>query len=481
MRKDRQHFYIGGSWVKPSTDRRIEVISPNTGEVIGSVPEGVEADIDLAVARAQKALREPHGWSCWSREDRAAALERLAAELDRRSDDMAHTVSWQNGVPIAFTGLTEGGYPQIVLRYYAGLIRTLAQEEERPGVLGRPVRVQKVPVGVVGAIIPWNAPQGLGAMKYAPALAAGCTIVLKPSPETVFDAYLLAEAAEAANLPPGVVNIVPGGREAGAHLVAHPGTDKIAFTGSPEAGRIVGETCGRLLKPVTLELGGKSAAIILDDADLDLAKIGEDLFRATLLNNGQVCYLGTRILAPRSRYAEVVDLFTTLASSLKVGDSLDETTRLGPLVSARQRDRVEGYIAQGKIGGARVTTGGGRPEGLDAGWFVEATVFADVDNRDVIAREEIFGPVLSIIGYGDDDDAIAIANDSEFGLGGTVWTSDRDRGIAVARRVQSGNVGINYFMPDPAAPFGGIKASGLGKELGPEGLDAYFKTKSIFL
>jgi aldehyde dehydrogenase (NAD+) len=275
-----------------------------------------------------------------------------------------------------------------------------------------------------------------------------------------------------------VVNIVPAGREVGAYLVEHPSVDKIAFTGSSAAGRTIARRCGELLRPVTLELGGKSAAIVLDDADLSQSM--EGLFAATLLNNGQTCYLGTRVLAPRSRYNEVLEVFSGLAGALQVGDSLDPSTQIGPMASARQRERVEGYIEKGRAEGARVVSGGGRPEHQDRGWFVQPTIFADVDNSYTIAREEIFGPVLSVIPYEGVDEAVAIANDSEFGLGGSVWTDDHERGEAVARRVQTGSIGINHYALDPAAPFGGVKASGLGRELGPEGLMAYLQVQSIY-
>jgi aldehyde dehydrogenase (NAD+) len=376
--------------------------------------------------------------------------------------------------------MLEGGFPVIVLRYLAGLLDGASFEEEQPGFLGGTNIVRREPIGVVGAIVPWNYPQTLGAFKYGAALAAGCTVVMKPSPETVLDAFLLAEAIEAAGLPGGVINIVPGGRELGAYLVEHRDVDKVAFTGSTAAGRRVAEACGRLLRPVTLELGGKSAAIILEDADLDLGKIGNDLFAATLVNNGQTCYLGTRVLAPRSRYTEVVDTLAAFASSLAVGDALDPTTQIGPMASQRHRDRVEGYIAKGASDGARLVTGGGRPDGLDRGWFVEPTVFAEVDNAATIAQEEIFGPVLSVIAYSDEDDAVRIANDSDYGLGGTVWTSDPERGKAVARRVRTGTIGINRYLPDPGAPFGGVKASGIGRELGPGAISAYQQLKSIY-
>jgi aldehyde dehydrogenase (NAD+) len=296
----------------------------------------------------------------------------------------------------------------------------------------------------------------------------------------VLDSQVFAEAVIAADLPPGVVNIVPGGREIGAYLVQHRDVDKIAFTGSTAAGRQIAEVCGRLLRPVSLELGGKSAAIILDDADLDLASIGQNLFAATLVNNGQTCYAGTRILAPSSRYAEVVDIFAAFASSLPVGDALDPATLIGPLVAERQRDRVERYIAKGLSDGARLVAGGGRPAGLDRGWFVDPTIFADVDNRSTIAQEEIFGPVLSIISYTDEDDAIRIANESDYGLGGSVWTSDSARARSVVRRVRTGTMGINSYLPDPAGPWGGVKASGLGRELGPGAIAAYQNLKTVY-
>jgi aldehyde dehydrogenase (NAD+) len=331
---------------------------------------------------------------------------------------------------------------------------------------------------VVGAIVPWNFPQALAMFKLAPLLAAGCTTVIKPSPETVLDSLLLAEAVEEAGLPPGVVNIVPAGREVGAYLVEHPGVDKVAFTGSTAAGRSIARRCGELLRPVTLELGGKSAAILLDDADLSEAS--QALFEATLLNNGQTCYLGTRVLAPRARYEEMLAVFAGLADALQVGDSLDPETQIGPLASARQRDRVESYIEKGRAEGARVIAGGGRPQAMERGWFVQPTVFADVENTHTIAREEIFGPVLAVIPYDGVDDAIAIANDSEYGLGGSVWTSDPEHGADVAVRVQTGSIGVNHYTLDPAAPFGGVKASGLGRELGPEAISAYVQIQSLY-
>jgi len=475
---DSDQLFIGGEWIRPHGSDRIAVIAASTEEVVGSVPEGTTADIDVAVNAARVAFDDPSGWSSWSVEDRAQALERLAAATEARGEDAARRVSLQNGMPISLALETEAVYPAVLSRFYAGMIRQTSLDEERPGMLGGIVHVVSKPVGVVGAIVPWNYPQCLTFFKLAPLLAAGCTVVMKPSPETVLDSLVLAEAIIEAGLPAGVVNIVPGGRELGAYLVEHPRVDKVAFTGSTAAGRAIARRCGELLRPVTLELGGKSAAIVLDDADLSQAT--EALFAATLMNNGQTCYLGTRVLAPRSRYDDVLEVFSSLADSLQVGDSLDPTTQIGPMASARQRDRVEGYIEKGRAEGGRVVAGGGRPADQDRGWFVQPTVFADVENNHTIAREEIFGPVLAVIPYDGVDEAIAIANDSEFGLGGSVWTADDERGEAVARRVQTGSIGINHYALDPVAPFGGVKASGLGRELGPEGLAAYLQVQSIY-
>jgi acyl-CoA reductase-like NAD-dependent aldehyde dehydrogenase len=472
-------LYIGGSWTRPATSNTIPVHSAATEHQVGVVPEGSEADIDAAVAAARKASDDPQGWSRWDPALRAQVLERFAAALEKRAAEMERRVTVQNGMPIWLAQQFEGQFPPLLLRYYAGLVTSTPREEVRPGMLGGSSLVIREPIGVVAAIVPWNVPQAISFLKLAPALAVGCAVVLKPAPETVLDAMLMSEAAAEAGLPEGVLSVVPGGRELGAYLVSHPQVDKVSFTGSTAAGRAIAQTCGRLLRPVTLELGGKSAAIVLDDADLQ--QNIDSFFAATLLNNGQICWLGTRVLAPRSRYDEVVDTITGLASSLRLGDPMDPATQIGPLVSSRQRDRVESYIAKGLSDGARLTTGGGRPKELDRGWFVEPTVFAEVDNQHTIAQEEIFGPVLSVIPYSCDEEAIAIANASDYGLGGTVWTADPDRGEAVARKVSSGTIGINSYVNDPTAPFGGIRASGIGRELGPEGMDGYQVLKTVYL
>ena len=474
---ESDELFIDGRWTAPHGTGRIDVFSASTEEPVGSVAEGSNADVDAAARAARTAFDDPHGWSSWSIEDRASAMERLADAYDKRGGEIARRVAMQNGMPISIADQLEGAFPPVLLRYYAEMVRRTEFEEVRQGLLGGTIIVRQRAVGVVGAIVPWNYPQSLLMFKLAPLLAAGCTVVIKPSPETVLDSLELGEAIRESGLPDGVVNIVPGGRELGAYLVGHPLVDKIAFTGSTSAGRLIAARCGELLRPVTLELGGKSAAIVLDDADLSTA--AENLFAATLMNNGQTCTLGTRVLAPRARYQEVVDVFAGLADALQVGDALDPATQIGPMVSARQRDRVEGYVAKGKAEGARVVAGG-RPTEQQRGWFVQPTVFADVQNDQTIAREEIFGPVLSVIPYGSDDEALSIANDSDYGLAGSIWTTDQDRGEALARRVQTGTIGVNHFMVDPAAPFGGTKASGMGRELGPEGLQAYLWAQSIY-
>lgn len=478
MEHRHTNLYIDGRWDAPTGGGSIDVISPTTEQQIGVVPRAATADVDEAVAAAGRALTAAQ-WAGIGIEGRAQILMRLADELEGNAAERASLTSVQNGMPIAIAGAAEGAAPVAILRYYAALATELPREERRPR-LGGPGEtiVRREPIGVVAAIVPWNYPQVLTMFKVAPALAAGCTVVLKPAPETTLDALELAAAAERAGVPAGVLNVVTGGADIGEYLVSHPGVHKVAFTGSTAAGRAIGEICGRLLRPVTLELGGKSAAIVLDDADLEATAAG--LALASMLNNGQTCHLSTRILAPRSRYEEVVGAVSAMASSLSVGDPLDPTTFIGPLVSRRQRERVESYIEVGKSSGAKLVTGGGRPE-RDTGWFVEPTVFADVDNSSRIAREEIFGPVLSVIPYGDVNEAVSIANDSDYGLGGSIWTSDPEQGLDIARRVETGSVGVNFYDLDLGAPFGGVKASGLGRELGPEGLSAYYQSKSIYL
>ncbi|MFF2993274.1 aldehyde dehydrogenase [Streptomyces sp. NPDC057950] len=475
---DPHHLFIGGHWVRASGDRVIDAVSASTGDHLGAVPDGSQADIDRAVGAARAAFDAPSGWASWGAERRAAAMIRLADALDARSGATSEAVSAQNGMPITVARSFEGAVPSVLLRYYAGLADEAATEELRTGMPRGTTLVRREPAGVVAAVMTWNFPQTIGFFKVAPALAAGCVLVLKPAPETVLDSVLLARAVEEADIPDGVINIVPGGRDTGAYLVSHPGVDKVSFTGSTGAGRQVAAACADLLRPVTLELGGRSAAVVLDDADLTADP--EQFFMASLLNNGQTCYASTRILAPRGRYGEVVEFCTAMARDAVVGDALDPRTQIGPLVSSHQRERVLGHVRTGLDEGARLTTGGGRPPGLDRGWFVEPTVFADVDNSWTVAQEEIFGPVLTITPYDGEDEAVRLANESNYGLAGTVWTTDVDHGARVARRIRTGTVGLNGYLPDLTSPYGGRKASGLGSELGPEGLQAYQQLQSIY-
>lgn len=470
-------FFIDNEWVAPSSDRRFTLVNASTGEDIGTVPEAVEADVDAAVAAARRAFDGP-GWSDAAPAARADVMDRFMAAVAARGEQLAQAVSLQNGMPIGLSLLLEGQFAAGVVQYYARLARALGAPDIRPSQMGKETLVEGSPVGVVAAIVPWNFPVTLALNKIAPAMAAGCTLVIKPSPGTILDSYLLAEAALEAGVPRGVLNWVPADREVGAYLVSHPGVDKVAFTGSTAAGRSIAQACGELLRPVTLELGGKSAAILLEDADLETFLEGAPM--ACLLNNGQACYNATRVLAPRSRYDEVVGALADLARSLKVGNALDAGTQIGPMASAMHRDKVERYIALGKEEG-RLVAGGSRPSSGEGGWFVEPTVFADVDNSSRIAQEEIFGPVLTVTPYEDEDQAVRIANDSQFGLGGSVWSRDSERALAVARRVESGTVGVNGYMPSLGAPFGGIKGSGMGREFGPEAVAAYQNTKSIYV
>ncbi|MUL85480.1 MULTISPECIES: aldehyde dehydrogenase [unclassified Mycolicibacterium] len=457
-----------------AAERADPVIEAGTGLPLGSGCAATQSEVDDAVAAARTALP---GWREVPVAERAAALVRFADALQSRATSTRELCSRENGMPLTLSRGANGAFPAALLRYYAALIVDNGVEEIRPSMIGHTI-VRREPVGVVAAIIPWNYPQALAAMKFAPALAAGCTVVLKAAPETALDALVFGAAAAEAGLPPGVLNVLSGGPDAGAHLVSHPGIDKVAFTGSTAAGRKIAEVCGRLMRPVTLELGGKSAAIILDDADLDATIRG--LRTASFVNNGQTCHLNSRVLAPRSRYDEVVDAVAALADGLRVGDPLDPSTEVGPLVSARQRQRVLDYVEVGRAEGAKLVAGGSVPADQPHGWFVSPTVFSEVDNSARIAQEEIFGPVLAVIPYDSDEDAVAIANDSEFGLGGTVWSTDVERATAIARSVHTGTIGINDYQLDIGAPFGGVKSSGMGRELGPEGLAAYQILKSIY-
>jgi aldehyde dehydrogenase (NAD+) len=473
---DHEHVFIGGRWTKPDHGRRMDMVSPHSEEVFGTVVLASEADVDTAVGAARDAF-DDRPWAKYTPQDRFKLVARLGELYQARVNEISELISLEIGSPISFARVAQGPSALLTITAMLDAAERVQWEETRSGALGGEFVVRREPVGVVGAIIPWNAPQGLAMPKLAAALLTGCAIVIKPAPETALDALVLAELIEAAGVPEGVVSILPAGPEVGEYLVRHPGVDKVAFTGSTDVGRRIGAICGEQLKRVSLELGGKSAAILLEDVDLDMAISG--LKVAGLMNNGQVCAAQTRILAPRSRYDEVVDGLAAMVADLTIGDPADPATEIGPLVSQRQQQRVAKYIALGQEEGAKVAAGGtGRPRGTPKGWYVQPTVFAG-DNSMRIAREEIFGPVLTVIAYDGEADAIDIANDSPYGLAGSVWTADTARGMEVARQVRAGTYGINTYTADLNGPFGGYKSSGIGREHGPEGLDSYLELKSI--
>ena len=471
-------LFIGGDWVEPSSTAVIDVVSPTTLELVGRTPEAQVADVDRAVAAAREAF--DHGpWPRMTPAERAAVLTKAAEAIRNDMQGISELITNEMGSPVSWGLLAQVLAPTMILDYYAGLGSTFGFDTVKDGLLG-PVLVTKEPVGVVAAITAWNVPLFLATAKLAPALLAGCSVVFKPAPETPLDANRLAEILAEAGLPKGVLSVVPAGREVGEHLVNHPGVDKVSFTGSSAAGRKIGAACGANLKRVSLELGGKSAAILLDDVDLETSL--PLLLPNAIMNNGEACISLTRILAPRDRYTEITDALVDQGRALKVGDPLDPATEVGPLVAERQRDRVEGYIRIGQEEGAKVAVGGGRPSGLDSGWYVEPTVFVDVDNSMRIAQEEIFGPVLSVIPYDDDADAVQIANDSDYGLCGGVFTADNDRGLGIARQVRTGTYMVNSSIPiDFSSPFGGYKDSGVGREFGEDGLELFLEKKTINL
>jgi acyl-CoA reductase-like NAD-dependent aldehyde dehydrogenase len=469
----RDSFYIDGAWATPDGTSTIDVFNPATEELLGTVPEGTATDVDRAVAAARRAFGE---WSLTSVDERAKVLARLQEGLVARSDEIARTIAEEMGAPIKIATAVQAGLPATVMGTYAQLVTEFEFEEQIGNSL-----VVKEPVGVVGAITPWNYPLHQIVNKVAPALAAGCTIVLKPSEVAPFTAFILAEIIDEVGLPAGVFNLVTGtGPVVGEAIASHPDVDLVHFTGSTRAGTRVSELAARTIKRVALELGGKSANVILADADVQKAvKVGVS---NAFLNSGQTCTALTRMLVPRELHDEIAELAGRIAEGFTPGDPFGEGTKLGPLVSDAQRERVRDYIRKGVEEGARLVTGGAEaPAELATGYYVRPTVFADVTPDMTIAQEEIFGPVLSIIPFDSEEEAVEIANGTVYGLAGAVWSGDAERAKAFARRMRTGQVDVNGGRFNPLAPFGGYKQSGNGRELGTYGLEEFLEVKSLQL
>jgi acyl-CoA reductase-like NAD-dependent aldehyde dehydrogenase len=467
----RDRIYIDGAWVASTGEGRIEVHSASTEEVVGSVPEGTAEDVDRAATAARRAFA---AWSQTTVEERAQFLEKIQQGLSARIDQVAALVATEVGMPLNMATAIQAGLPVMTSGQMAQIVREFPFEEQVGNSL-----VVREPVGVVGCITPWNYPLHQVVNKVAPALAAGCTVVLKPSEVAPFTAFVLAEICDEIGLPAGVFNLVSGtGPVVGEAIARHAEVDAVSFTGSTRAGKRVAELCAQGVKRVTLEMGGKSANVILDDADLE--KAVRNGVNNAFLNSGQTCAALTRMLVPRERAADAERIAVEQARKLTLGSPFEESTRLGPLVSDVQRERVRGYIRTGVEEGARLVLGGAdAPEGLPRGYYVQPTIFADVRPDMVIAQEEIFGPVLSIIPYDSEEEAVGIANDTIYGLAGAVWSGDPERAERVARRLRTGQVDVNGGRFNPAAPFGGFKQSGVGRELGRFGLEEFLEVKSL--
>ena len=472
-------LYIGGRWVAPSTKKKLKLVSPIDDEQFFEVAEADTADMEKALAAARQAF-DNGPWPRMPPADRAKSMRKLGKALERRAVALERAWVAQIGMPVS---MATGSVAAVVavLNYYADLADKFSFEEARKsgGYQSQVAVVTREPVGVVAAIAPWNGPLMTMMMKLAPALAAGCVVITKPSPETPIETFLLAEAAEEAGLPDGVLNLLPAGREISDQLIRHPGVDKVAFTGSTVVGAHIAAICASRMARYTMELGGKSAAIVLED--FDPARVGPMLAPLVTMSCGQVCINYTRVLVPRKRYGDYVESLVTSMRETKVGDPLDQSTWMGPMAMRRQLDKVLGYIDKGRAEGAQLATGGGRPKGLDRGCYIEPTVFGNATNDMVIAREEIFGPVTAVIPYDDEEQAIRMANDSEYGLSGGVYTDDTDRAYAIGRRIRTGNFTQNGREFDLTNPFGGFKKSGYGREGGVEGIEPYLEYKSIFL
>ncbi len=472
-----EQLFIGGSWVDPSSRDTIDVTDSTNESVFLSVAEAKDEDVANAVEAARRAF-DQGPWARMSHLERAGYLRALADGLRERAGDLGQLWPRESGVLHSVAQYAAMG-GAATFEYYAGLADTYPFEEQVTPSAGKFGLLVREPVGVVGAIIPWNAPLGLISYKLAPALIAGCTVILKSSPEAPAEGYILAEIAETVGLPPGVINVLTADREVSELLVRDPRVDKITFTGSTAAGRRIAAICGERIARCTLELGGKSAAVILDDMDIPTA--AATLARAECMLTGQVCSSLTRIVVTERRHDEMVEALADAFSQVQVGDPFEASSQMGPLVAERQRDRVEGYIDKGKAEGATLVTGGGRPSHLEKGYYIEPTVFGNVDNASTIAQEEIFGPVLSVIPARDEDQAVDIANATIYGLNASVFTNDLDRARQVAAQLRSGTVGHNAFRTDFGVAFGGFKQSGIGREGGTEGLLPFLETKTVIL
>ena len=475
--RNRDKLFIGGEWVAPASPATIRIVSPNSEQVVSEVAEGGNADMDRAVAAARDAF--DHGpWPRMAVAERVAAIRRMVEHLRGREPELAAAWTLQmGGLSTMAPGMASGG--TMTFEGYAAMAEKFPFEQRVETPMNPAAFILREPVGVVAAIAPWNAPYSIMAGKVAPALASGCTVIMKPSPETPLEAYIIAEAAEAAGLPPGVLNLVVSHREAAHHLVSNPGVDKVSFTGSTAAGRMIASTCGERIARCTLELGGKSAVVVLDDYSTpDAAKL---LAGTITMLSGQVCAMLSRAIVPRKRHDELADAIAAEMKQTRIGYSDAPETQLGPLAMERQRDRVEHYIELGKSAGADLVTGGGRPAHLNRGFFIEPTLFANVTSDMQIAQDEIFGPVLSLMPCEDEEDAIRIANESIYGLNGSVLTHDNDAAYRVGKQVRTGGFGQNGMRLDFTLPFGGYKQSGLGREGGQEGLLAYTEMKTMLL
>jgi betaine-aldehyde dehydrogenase len=476
--RNPEQLFIGGRWVKPANEGRIEVVNPTTEETFLRVAEAREGDIAAAVSAARQAF-DTGPWPRMSHQERAVYLRAVGQKLRERAGDVSQIWPREMGVLHSIATAFSGGMGG-VFDYYAGLADKFPFEERHtPTGGGAHGLLVREPVGVVGAIIPWNGPIIMIAYKVAPALLAGCTVIVKASPEAPGAAYIFAEIAEEVGLPPGVLNVVTANREASEALVTHPGVDKITFTGSSATGRRIASLCGERIARYTLELGGKSAALILDDYDIETA--AQAISGPACALTGQVCSSLTRIIVNRRRHDELVGALSAHLSKVKVGDPFDASSGMGPVATQRQRNRVESLIAKGRAEGTRLALGGGRPKHLSKGFFVEPTIFANVDNSSTLAREEIFGPVLSVIPAEDESQAIALANDTVYGLNNSVFTNDPERAYAAARQLRSGTVGHNMFRSDFGIAFGGFKQSGVGREGGVEGLLPFLESKTVIL